>query len=83
MTSPLNIPNEPSNNEAGDSLPDTLPAQGLTRLEPLALRLGINRQTLRRWYNADKFPKPKRINGILLFNNSEILNWLAQHEASN
>lgn len=58
---------------------EPLPIDGLIRVEPLAKRLGIHAQTLRRWWKAGKFPKPQNINGILLFANAEVKAWLDKH----
>lgn len=58
---------------------DTLPKDGYTRIVPLAKKLGIHHQTLRRWWKAGKFPKPQNINGILLFANAEVKAWLDKH----
>lgn len=56
---------------------------GQTRIKPAATIVGVHHQTLRRWWKADKFPKPTDINGILLFRNADILAWLErQHSAS-
>lgn len=49
---------------------------GQTRVLPAAELVGVSRQTLRRWYRAGKFPKPKYINGMLLFQNSDLIEWL-------
>ena len=56
---------------------DTLPTDGFIRVMPLAQRLGIHHQTLRRWWKAEQFPKPQRRNGILLFSNSDVKQWIA------
>lgn len=55
---------------------DTLPADGFIRVMPLARLIGIHHQTLRRWWKAGQFPKPQIRNGILLFKNSEVKNWI-------
>ena len=55
---------------------DTLPSEGFIRVMPLASRLGIHHQTLRRWWKNGLFPKPQHRNGILLFKNSEVKNWI-------
>ncbi|WP_333613679.1 helix-turn-helix transcriptional regulator [Psychrobacter sp.] len=57
--------------------------QGQTRVRPAADLIGVNYQTLRRWWQTDKFPKPININGILLFRNSDLLAWLEGHQADN
>ena len=49
---------------------------GQTRVLPAAELVGVSRQTLRRWYRAGKFPKPKQINGMLLFQNCDLIEWL-------
>lgn len=56
---------------------DTLPTDGFIRVMPLAQRLGIHHQTLRRWWKNGLFPKPQRRNGILLFSNSDVKQWIA------
>lgn len=48
---------------------------GQTRVLPAAELVGVSRQTLRRWYRAGTFPKPLEINGILLFKNSDLIQW--------
>ena len=55
---------------------DTLPTEGFIRVMPLSKRLGIHHQTLRRWWKQDNFPKPQKRNGILLFNNAEVKDWI-------
>ncbi|MFI8553554.1 MULTISPECIES: helix-turn-helix transcriptional regulator [unclassified Psychrobacter] len=63
--------------------PSTLHPQGQTRIKAAADLIGVHHQTLRRWWKADKFPKPTDINGILLFKNADLLAWLdRQHSAS-
>ena len=57
--------------------------QGQTRVRAAADLVGVNYQTLRRWWQTDKFPKPIDINGILLFKNSDLLAWLASHQVNN
>jgi predicted DNA-binding transcriptional regulator AlpA len=54
--------------------------QGQTRIKAAAKLVGVHHQTLRRWWKKDKFPKPIDINGILLFKNSDLLDWLASHK---
>lgn len=56
---------------------DTLPTDGFIRVMPLAQRLGIHHQTLRRWWKNGLFPKPQHRNGILLFSNSDVKEWIA------
>ena len=56
---------------------------GQTRIKAAANLIGVHHQTLRRWWKADKFPRPMNINGILLFRNADILSFLErQHSAS-
>lgn len=77
--------NPPSNDEQADkqkqskALPDKLPSDGFTRLPHLAQRLGVHSQTIRRWWKNGTFPKPKYINGVLLFANSEVKEWIKAH----
>ncbi len=49
---------------------------GQTRIKSAANLIGVHHQTLRRWWKANKFPKPININGILLFRNADILSFL-------
>lgn len=55
---------------------DTLPSEGFIRVMPLAQRLGIHHQTLRRWWKNGLFPKPQHRNGILLFSNADVKEWI-------
>ena len=55
---------------------DTLPTDGFIRVMPLAQRLGIHHQTLRRWWKNGLFPKPQHRNGILLFSNADVKEWI-------
>lgn len=52
---------------------------GYTRLTPLAKILTVHPQTIRRWWNTGKFPEPKRLHGMLLFANDEVLAWLDEN----
>lgn len=52
---------------------------GQTRVLPAAELAGVSRQTLRRWYRAGKFPKPVQINGMLLFKNSDLIEWFEKN----
>lgn len=56
--------------------------QGQTRIKAAADLVGVHHQTLRRWWKADKFPKPTDINGILLFKNSDLLAFIERQHAS-
>ena len=71
----LNISNNPQNSSQ-------LHPQGQTRIKAAAALIGVHHQTLRRWWKADKFPKPTDINGILLFRNADLLAWLASHDTA-
>ena len=53
-----------------------LPKDGFIKYRPLAERLGVSPLTVRRWVNNDLFPKPHKINGMVLFKNSEVLEWI-------
>ena len=61
------------------ALTDTIPKQGTSRLEPTAQRVGVSTQTLRRWWQNSQFPKPKRINGVLLFSNADLIQWFEKN----
>lgn len=61
--------------------PHTLPKEGYTRLMPLAHYLGVHHHTIRRWLKADQMPQPKHINGLMLFENSKIHEWLESKTA--
>lgn len=60
-------------------LTDNIPKQGTSRLEPTAQRVGVSTQTLRRWWQNSQFPKPKRINGVLLFSNADLIQWFEKN----
>lgn len=49
---------------------------------PMAGYIGVNHQTIRRWYKNGKFPKPKMLNGVLLFSNAEVLAHLKQQSTA-
>ncbi|WP_379544131.1 helix-turn-helix transcriptional regulator [Psychrobacter sp. R86515] len=51
---------------------------GQTRIKAAAAIIGVHHQTLRRWWKADKFPKPTDIHGIMLFRNADLLTWIAK-----
>ena len=55
---------------------------GQTRIKAAANLIGVHHQTLRRWWKADKFPKPTDINGILLFRNADILSFLDSQQST-
>lgn len=55
---------------------DKLNPQGQSRIKPTAKLIGVHHQTLRRWWKSGRFPKPVEVNGILLFENKDILNFL-------
>ena len=50
--------------------------QGQSRIKPTAKLIGVHHQTLRRWWKSGRFPKPIEVNGIMLFENKDILNFL-------
>lgn len=56
--------------------------QGQTRIKAAAALIGVHHQTLRRWWKANKFPKPTDINGILLFKNADLLAWLENQQVA-
>lgn len=55
---------------------EQLPKGGFIRLTPLAKIPSLHPQTIRRWWKLGNFPEPKRVYGILLFSNDEVLDWL-------
>lgn len=55
---------------------DTLPTDGFIRVMPLAKLLGVHHQTLRKWWKLGQFPKPQKRNGILLFKNTDVKQWI-------
>ena len=61
----------------------TLSMNGHTRIMPMAKYLGLHHQTLRRWIKQNKIPAPKVVNGVKLFSNAEILQWLDATNATN
>ena len=63
--------------------PAPLNPQGYSRIQPTADIAGVHHQTLRRWWKADKFPKPINVNGIPMFRNGDILVWLESHATDN
>lgn len=73
--------NIPSSTQSTNDQPAPLNPQGYSRIQPTADITGVHHQTLRRWWKADKFPKPININGIPMFRNSELLAWLESHTA--
>lgn len=56
--------------------------QGYSRIQPTAALIGLHHQTLRRWWKANKFPKPIKVNGLPMFKNIDLLAWLDSHTAS-
>ena len=75
-----NIPS--SNQPAATEPPAPLNPQGNSRIQPTAKIVGVHHQTLRRWWKADKFPKPIYVNGIPMFRNADILAFLENQQAS-
>ena len=61
--------------------PTPLNPQGYSRIQPTAELIGLHHQTLRRWWKADKFPKPININGIPMFRNSDILRFIGNQQS--
>ncbi|MBZ1392678.1 helix-turn-helix transcriptional regulator [Psychrobacter pacificensis] len=72
----LNISTPPTNAEH----PAPLNPQGYSRIQPTAELIGLHHQTLRRWWKANKFPKPINVNGVPMFRNSDILRFLENHQ---
>ena len=73
----LNKSNNPTTEQ-----PSPLNPQGYSRIKPTAELIGLHHQTLRRWWKADKFPKPINVNGIPMFRNSEILRFLENQQSA-
>ena len=73
--------NKSSSNLATEQ-PTPLNPQGYSRIQPTAELIGLHHQTLRRWWKADKFPKPINVNGIPMFRNSEILCFLENQQSA-
>lgn len=71
----LNKSNTPTTEQ-----PTPLNPQGYSRIKPTADLIGLHHQTLRRWWKADKFPKPIDINGIPMFRNSDILRFIENQQ---
>lgn len=71
----LNKSNNPTTEQ-----PAPLNPQGYSRIKPTAELIGLHHQTLRRWWKADKFPKPIDINGIPMFRNSDILRFIENQQ---
>ena len=65
-----------------DEQPAPLNPQGYSRIQPTADLIGLHHQTLRRWWKADKFPKPINVNGIPMFRNADLLLWLENHTST-
>ncbi len=65
-----------------DEQPTPLNPQGYSRIKPTAELIGLHHQTLRRWWKADKFPKPINVNGIPMFKNADLLLWLENHTST-
>ena len=61
--------------------PTPLNPQGYSRIKPTAELIGLHHQTLRRWWKADKFPKPINVNGIPMFRNSDILRFIESQQS--
>lgn len=55
---------------------DDVDERGYSRIVAMANRLGISPRTIREWIKAGKIPGPIDVNGIKLFKNAEIQDWL-------
>ena len=73
----LNTKNNPTTEQ-----PTPLHPQGYSRIQPTAELIGLHHQKLRRWWKADKFPKPININGIPMFRNSDILRFIENQQSA-
>ena len=65
--------------------PPAIHPDGQMRIKQAAALIGVSPLTLRRWWQAEppKFMKPSNVNGILLFKNSDILEFIdSQHTNS-
>ncbi|WP_296244750.1 MULTISPECIES: helix-turn-helix transcriptional regulator [unclassified Psychrobacter] len=71
-----------SSNQVKDEQPTPLNPQGYSRIQPTAELIGLHHQTLRRWWKANKFPKPINVNGIPMFRNSDILRFLESQQSA-
>ena len=71
-----------NSNQAKDEQPTPLNPQGYSRIKPTAELIGLHHQTLRRWWKANKFPKPIDVNGIPMFRNSDILRFLENQQSA-
>ena len=72
----LNVSNNPQTTAE-------LHPQGQTRIKAAAELIGVHHQTLRRWWKAQppKFPKPTNVHGILLFKNSDLIDFVESQHA--
>ena len=70
-----------NSHQTKDEQPAPLNPQGYSRIKPTAELIGLHHQTLRRWWKADKFPKPININGIPMFRNSDILRFIENQQS--
>ena len=71
-----------NSHQTKDEQPTPLNPQGYSRIQPTADLIGLHHQTLRRWWKADKFPKPININGIPMFRNSDILRFIENQQSA-
>ncbi|MGP5062985.1 helix-turn-helix transcriptional regulator [Psychrobacter celer] len=69
-----------NSHQTKDEQPTPLNPQGYSRIKPTAELIGLHHQTLRRWWKADKFPKPINVNGIPMFRNSDILRFIENQQ---
>lgn len=74
--------NVPSSTQTTTEQPTPLNPQGYSRIQPTAELIGLHHQTLRRWWKANKFPKPINVNGIPMFRNADLLLWLENHTST-
>lgn len=71
-----------NSHQTKDEQPAPLNPQGYSRIQPTAELIGLHHQTLRRWWKADKFPRPIDINGIPMFRNSDILHFIENQQSA-
>ncbi len=81
QTTPATVESPTVNHTPATDQPKNLPKDGYTRLMPLADYLGVHHHTIRRWIKTNKMPQPKHINGLMLFENSKIHDWLKSETA--
>ena len=62
--------NKPEHTPAG------LNRAGFSRYSEVADYLGVHHVTLRRWAKNGQMPTPHQLNGLQLFKNSELMQWI-------